>query len=387
MSPHQPLAACARTAATVAAAHAEATDVEARFPTEAIATLQELGLLGVLVPRDRGGPGATLANVASVCRTLGQACGSTALIYAMHQIQVACIVAGAADEAWPNCFLERIARDQLLLASVTSEVGVGGNIRSSICAPDYCRDVVTLTKRSSAISYGDHADALIVTARRNHEAASSDQVLIIAERGQVSLTETGHWNTLGMRGTASKAFDVTLRVPADRVLPVSYGDIAQHTMLPTSHLLWGAVWLGIASDAAERARAFLRRQAQGNPGTVSPAALRFERAASLVATIRARLDAATAEYERSQEADRDALPLGFLTEVNGLKIMVSEAALEVVQHAMMICGFAGYQYGTPYSIGRHLRDIQSAPLMVNNDRISSNVATMLVAQRSPLMRG
>ena len=105
-----------------------------------------------------------------------------------------------------------------------------------------------------------------------------------------------------------------------------------------------------------------------------------------MATIQNRLDLLTSQYEHKRQDDRDGLPLSFLTEVNGLKIMVSEAALEVVQHAMMICGFAGYQYGTPYSIGRHLRDLQAAPLMVNNDRISSNLAAMLVAQRATLIR-
>ncbi len=371
----------------IAAAHAGTVDADARFPNEAVTALRELSLLGLLVPKQYGGPGASLADVALVCRTLGRACGSTALIYAMHQIQLACLVAGGADVTWQTSLLERLARDQLLLASVTSEVGIGGNIRSSICAPDYSIDSLTLTKQSSAISYGDQADALLVSARRNHEASSSDQILIFAERKDVRLVETGCWDTLGMRGTGSKAFDVTLRVSTDQILPAAFGEIAQHTMLPTSHLLWGAVWLGIASDAAERARSYLRRQVQVDPNVMSPAALRFGKAASLVATIQARLDLAMAEYEHGQKAERDAFPLGFLTEVNGLKVMISEAALEVAQHAMMICGFSGYQCGTPYSVGRHLRDLQSAPLMVNNDRISSNAATMLIAQRAPLMRG
>ena len=387
MTPHEPLVERARTAATIAAVYAEAIDVEARFPREAFIALREQGLLGLLVPTAYGGPGGSLADVAFVCRTLGRACGSSALIYAMHQIQVACVVAGAGDAPWPKTFLRRVARDQLLLASVTSEVGIGGNIRASLCAPDYLGDLLTLTKRSSAISYGEQADALLVTARRNQHASASDQILIVAERSDVTLTETGCWDTLGMRGTSSKAFDVAVAASREQLLPTDFGDIAQHVMLPTSHLLWGSAWLGIASDAAEKARAFLRRQAQSNPGVVSPAALRFEKAASLLATVRTRLDVAICEYESGRKKDRDALLLGFLAEVNGLKIMVSEATLEVVQHAMMICGIAGYQYGTPYSVGRHLRDLQSAPLMVNNDRIASNTATLLVAQRAPLTRG
>ena len=376
----------AASAAGVAAGQADDVDAQARFPHEAIAAFKEQRLLGLLVPTAAGGPGATLADAAAVCRILGQACGSSALIYAMHQIQVACLVAGGSDSRWQHTFLERVAHEQLLLASVTSEVGIGGNIRSSLCAPAYDRNRITLSKRSSAISYGEHADALLVTARRDQDAAASDQILIVAERDDVALSETSRWNTLGMRGTDSKAFDVTLSAVREQILEIPFGEIAQHTMLPTSHILWGAVWLGIATDAAEKARAFLRAQAQNNPGALPPGALRFEKAASLLATMRSRLDGATADYEASRAGDQQALPLRFLADVNGLKVALSELALEVVQQAMMICGIAGYKYGTPYSIGRHLRDLYSAPLMVNNDRIAANTATLLIAQRAPLMR-
>lgn len=382
------LAARARSAASVAAIHADDVDRRGRFPCETIDALRGEKLLGLLVADGAGGSGgASLADVALVCRILGQACGSSALIYAMHQIQVACLAAGAGDAAWQQDFLQRVGREQLLLASVTSEVGIGGNIRTSLCAPEHDADRVTLTKHSSAISYGEHADALLVTSRRNPQASKSDQVLIVAEKRDVVLTETSRWDTLGMRGTDSKAFDVQLSVKADQIVPVPFADIAQQTMLPVSHILWGAVWLGIAADATEKARAFLRCQVQSNPGTLPTGAVRFEKAASLLATMRSRLDCVLAEHASHAAVDGDSLPLGLLAEVNALKVTMSELALEVVQQAMMICGLAGYKYGTPYSIGRHFRDLQSAPLMVSNDRIVLNTSTLLIAQRAPLVKG
>ena len=381
------LAERAQTAAAIAGTHADDVDTSARFPIEAMDALKQQWLLGLLVPESLGGPGGCLEDAALVCRILGQSCSSTALIFAMHQIQVACLVAAAGVDAWQDRFLGRVATEQLLLASVTSEVGIGGNIRTSLCAPDYSHGRLALSKRSSAISYGEHADAMLVTARRDAEASSSDQILVVAERAQTTLTETSRWDTLGMRGTDSKAFDVVLTAEPSQIVPMPFGEIAQHTMLPTSHILWGSVWLGIATDAAEKARAFLRRQAQSNPGSLPTGGVRLEKAVSLLVTMRARLDNATAEYGTLRGGDREALPLGFLTEVNGLKIALSELGLEVVQEAMLVCGIAGYKYGTPYSLGRHLRDLHSAPLMVNNDRIAANTATMLVAQRAPLMKG
>ena len=37
-------------------------------------------------------------------------------------------------------------------------------------------------------------------------------------------------------------------------------------------------------------------------------------------------------------------------------------------------GLSGYRNDSEFSIGRHLRDILSSPIMINNDRILANVA-------------
>ena len=52
-----------------------------------------------------------------------------------------------------------------------------------------------------------------------------------------------------------------------QILPVPFADISAQTMLPVSHLLWSALWLGIATDAVARARAFVRAEARKKPGS------------------------------------------------------------------------------------------------------------------------
>ncbi|MGO4314183.1 acyl-CoA dehydrogenase family protein, partial [Pseudomonas sp. KB_15] len=86
------LIAAAQAAAAVAATHADAVDRDARFPDEAFVTLREHGLLGAMIPTHLGGAGATLDTVAAICRVLGGACAATGMVYAMHQIQVACVL-------------------------------------------------------------------------------------------------------------------------------------------------------------------------------------------------------------------------------------------------------------------------------------------------------
>ena len=84
--------------AQIAAQHADAVDRDARGPVEAIEAMRARRLLSAMVPAQLGGAGASLADIASACSILGQACASSAMVFAMHQIQVACIVDHAADQ-------------------------------------------------------------------------------------------------------------------------------------------------------------------------------------------------------------------------------------------------------------------------------------------------
>src|SRR6202047_3600704 len=125
------LTARARAAADVAKANAAPVDAEARFPTEAFAETRRQRLLGIQVPLALGGEGASIAEIADVCYILGQACSSTGLIYAMHQIKIACIVRHFKNNPAHERILRRISDQQLLMASSTTEGQAGGNVRSS----------------------------------------------------------------------------------------------------------------------------------------------------------------------------------------------------------------------------------------------------------------
>ena len=77
--------------------------------------------------------------MAQICELLGHYCGSTAMVFAMHQIQVACIVHHARGSVYFDEFLRQLVDRQHLIASATTELGVGGDLRSSICAVDVDR--------------------------------------------------------------------------------------------------------------------------------------------------------------------------------------------------------------------------------------------------------
>jgi acyl-CoA dehydrogenase len=76
-------------------------------------------------------------------------------------------------------YLRQLVDRQWLIASATTELGVGGDLRSSICAVEATGDRFRLVKKAPVISYGEQADQILVTSRRAPEAASSDQVHVL----------------------------------------------------------------------------------------------------------------------------------------------------------------------------------------------------------------
>jgi acyl-CoA dehydrogenase len=378
------LTAARRVANTFARPFAPLVDREARFPREAMIGIRDAGLLGALVPHSLGGLGSSLSDVARMTELLARGCSSTGMIFAMHQIQVACLVRHAAESPWFAKYLAEIGSGRELLASVTSEIGVGGDLRSSIAAvtPNGAR--CSLEKKAPTVSYGEHADALLVTARRSADAPKNDQVLVLARKGDYALEPAGEWNTLGMRGTCSPGFTLRAAFEREQIVLADFADIAQLTMVPVSHLLWSAVWLGIAADALGRAHGFVRAEAKQKPGTVPPGALRLAEASALLDTLRARCKSVLEEYEALCAEKDGARSLGHVAwaaKINGLKVSASELAVDIVTRALMIIGIAGYREDGELSVARHLRDVFSAKLMINNDRIYANNAALLLVQK------
>jgi acyl-CoA dehydrogenase len=371
---HNDLTARARAAADVARMTAAAVDAEARFPKESFAEIRKQRLLGIQVPQAQGGESASIAEVADICYILGQACSSTALIYAMHQIKMACIVRHAKGSAALERILSRIAAEQLLMASSTTEGQGGGNVRSSEAAIEHDGPNVTLERTATVISYAVDADGVVTTARRAKDAAASDQVLLVLLKADYTLERLQVWDTLGMRGTNSEGFTLRARAAAQQVMPEPYERIHAHTMVPFAHLLWGSVWAGIAAAAAGKAQAFIRQAVRSSNGQMPPGAPHFTQAVSSLRTLRGVLASNLRGYEAVMSDEKAVSSLEFQAAITLTKVQASELAVATVLSSLRACGLSGYRNDTEFTIGRLLRDVLSAPIMINNDRILANLA-------------
>jgi acyl-CoA dehydrogenase len=364
----------------IAAPNASDVDAKSRFPVECFDALKRAKLLSTAVPAELGGDGCGMQSLWTMCSSLAEACGSSGMVLAMHHIQVACLARHGMESPALRGYLTEVVERQKLIASITSEVGTWGETRSSICAVERKDGRYRLEKDATTISYAEHADDLLATCRRAADAPNNDQVLVLLKKGEYSLTKTGTWDTLGMRGTCSPGFKVVAEGPEDQIVPGSFADSSSQSMVPYSHILWSGVWLGIAGDAVARAAAFVRAAARKNPGTVPATATRLADVSVMLQMARNNALTLAAEFDEldARPDGREVLNgMSWALKMNNLKVGTSEIAPQIVHRALEITGVVGYKNDSKFSVGRHFRDTLSAALMINNERITAKSAQML----------
>ncbi|MGX5172745.1 acyl-CoA dehydrogenase family protein [Aliikangiella sp. IMCC44653] len=369
--------------ADIIAKHAPDVDEKARFPQEGIDALKSLKLMSSYVPESLGGMGLDIAQTGKICEALGQYCGSTAMIYAMHQIQVACIIHHCLDTDYFVDYSKQLVNEQRLIASATTEIGIGGDLLSSFCAVEAHDDTFDLVKKAPVISYAEYADDLIITARRNPEAPKSDQVGVLISKNQYSVEPISDWDTLGFRGTCSSGFVVTAKANAAQICPTPFAEMLSQTMHPYSHIVWASLWSGIAASAVAKARQFVKNAIRRNPNMPPISSIRLAEVDTKLHSMRNNVSAAVIEYTNLLDAgDSDAFSnFGFAIRINNLKINSSKHLIEIVGEAMMICGIASYRNQSELSLCRHIRDAYGASLMVNNDRIMMHNSSLVIMHK------
>jgi len=382
ISPPTKLILATRKIATeVAEVNAPDVDARSRFPKEAIDALKSERLLSAVVPESHGGHGAPMRELSAMCMSLAHGCGSSGMVLAMHHIQVACIARHAIGTPYFDGYLRELVDKQLLVASVTSEVGTWGDTRTSVCAPEIADGRYKLAKDATTVSYAEYADDLLITCRRGPDAPGNDQVLVLTRKGDFTLEKTGTWDTMGMRGTCSPGYQVSSTGAETQIVPGAFADSSAQTMVPYSHILWASVWTGIASDALARAASFVRAAARKNPGTIPPSATRLAAATVQLERMKAQVQSAAAEFDAidaGADARAELTTIGYALKMNHLKVAISEAAPQIVHEALQIAGVVGYKNDSKFSVSRHYRDVLSGALMIGNDRILSKSASMLL---------
>jgi acyl-CoA dehydrogenase len=367
-------------AVKAAADAADDVDRKSRFPSEAVNLLKDARLLSCSLPTALGGRSFGIGELSVIARALGGACSSAGMVFAMHHAQ-ALALAHHGSDGEISSLTSRIATEESLIASATTEITTGGDVRSSTCAVISDGDHVVLEKNAPVISYAEHADYIFATARRRPDSPPSDQVLVVCPVGDTTLEMTKPWDVLGFRGTCSEGYILKTRTSAANVVPVDYATISETTMLPVSHTLWSSVWLGIADAAVHKARKATRDAVRKGGSNTVPQAAKLADLTVAHQSLEAVVMREVNRYDAFLQSDHSEPTVGFALAMNNLKLASSMAVVDIVTGALQIIGINGYREDHPLSVGRLLRDCFAPQLMVSNDRIRANNAQLVLMHR------
>ncbi len=338
------------------------------FPAETVAALREAGLLSLGVPVEVGGRHADVLDIARLIGTLSGFDASVGIVLVMHYSQVQVLARHGRTPAVGR-FLREVHDDQLLLANANSEVTVAGTDRSSRSHVEARPDgTFRVEKASPVISYAGDADAILVTARRDRDADPTDQVVAICRAADITLTPTGEWDSLGLRATGSRPWHLVATGSCDLVLAEPYHQIVDATGLPVTNVLFGEMWLGMATAATATAHRYARKR--GRPSEA------LAELAGVLDQLRGLVQGVSARFA-SIDGTPAAADLGFVRQLQSLKVVGSRLLIDIVARSLAICGVAGYRNDSPYALGQALRDAYGCALMVSNEAVLGQNAQLL----------
>jgi alkylation response protein AidB-like acyl-CoA dehydrogenase len=345
------------------AARAAEQDREATFPFENYEEMREAGYLGLTVPEELGGRGASLHELILAQERLAMGDGSTALAVNMHVSpigQLASLWRSSGDERLADV-LRRAADGRLVYASMSAEPGDPILMTSSTVA----ERVQGGYRVSGKKIFGTESAVCteFSTRARYDDPDRGPQVLFFRlPRDAEGMRMKETWDTMGMRATRSDDFELeNVFVPDETVFhsyPVGHFDA---TMLKTvwgwAMPTFGAVYLGIGAGALEFAREQV--QARGREGDPHVQNL-FAEMEVLLETARAVL------YRHAQEMDSGALYTELPVQ-DGMaravltKYVTTNNAVAIVDRALHVVGGAGYYRRFP--LERMYRDVRAGPIM------------------------
>jgi alkylation response protein AidB-like acyl-CoA dehydrogenase len=331
---------------------AAAVDAERAFPRAAIDALAESGVLGLMVPEAAGGAGGGLTQLAEACEAVGSACASSGMVFLMHNVTAATIAAGGGERA--NDYLEQMAAGKVLGSLAFSERGTGAHFYAPELAAEPQDGGVRIAGRKSFVTSGGQAQVYLVLV----QSSSGEGLDCYAVQEADGITFDGEWQGLGMAGNSSIAaeFDAHVDDAARIGASGAGGDLVFGAVAPVFLAGLAAVNVGIAAAAQQAAiehaagRKYPDGQSLAEIQSVQHALAQLDMT-TRVARLLVRDAAALADTG-------DAAALVALMEA---KIVATEAAQQVTQGALEVCGGQGYTRSLP--LERHLRDAHAGAVM------------------------
>ena len=144
---------------------AEQLDESQGLPTDSIAELAELGMMGLTIPEQHGGAGLDLLTACLVVEEIARCCGSTGAVLSTHLFEGSAAILDLADEEGQSRWLPQMASGETLAAFAMAEVESESDASGVTCAVGEESDGFSMHGRKTWLIGGSLAGLVTVIAR------------------------------------------------------------------------------------------------------------------------------------------------------------------------------------------------------------------------------
>jgi alkylation response protein AidB-like acyl-CoA dehydrogenase len=334
---------------------------ERRFPTDIVAELGSMGLLGVPFPEDEGGAGLDTLAYAITVEELSRVWGSLGIIVAAHTSLGCNPLHLAGSDKQKQKYLVPMASGQVLGAFGLTEPGAGSDSGGT-------RTTATLDKNGKRgaqwvingnkrfITNAGQAGTYVVTARTGSRDDGSPEIsAFIVEQGTAGFSVGRLEEKMGLHASATgELLFEDCRVPAENMLgKQGEGWKIFLKTLDGGRISIGAMAVGLSQAALDASITYARERKQFGKPIGS-----FQGVAFMIADMATEVEAARAMVWRAawlKDQGQD-----YSTAAAQAKLFASEVSQRVTNMGIQVHG--GYGYVEEYKVERFLRDAKLTEL-------------------------
>ncbi len=323
-------------------------DRTSTFPAGIIKKMGELSLMGMMVPEQYGGAGASAVSYVLAIEEIAAACASTAVTMSVSNLACGPILQFGNEEQKKR-HLVPLASGKHLGAFAITEPESGSDAASVSTRAVKKGGYYIVNGRKSFITNGGFANTFILIARTGGEQRGRGLSAFILEKGTPGLIIGREEDKMGLR--ASNTVELILedcKIPAENLLgEEGEGFTVAMTALDSGRIGIASQATGIARAAYNEAVNYANTRKQFGRALARNQAIQW-----MIANAARDIEAAHLLNLSAAMSKDEGLPFTF--EASIAKLFASEAANRIAYDALQIHG--GYGYTKEFKIERLYRD-------------------------------
>ncbi len=348
-------------------------DELAKFPTEQVKKLGELGFMGMMVDPKYGGSGMDSISYVLAMEEISKIDASTSVCMSVNNSLVCWGLETFGNEEQKQKYLTKLATGEKIGAFLLSEPEAGSDATSQRTTAIDNGDHYILNGAKNWITNGSSGSYYLVIAQTYPEKKHKGINAFIVEKEWEGVSIGAKENKMGIRGSDTHSIMFQdVKVPKEnRIGDDGFGFTFAMKTLAGGRIGIASQALGIASGALELAIKYSKERKAFNTEIMNHQAIAFKLADMATAVESARLLCLKAAWTKDQKMDY-TLPASMA------KLFASDMAQWVTNDAVQIHG--GYGYVKEFHVERLMRDAKITQIYEGTSEVQRIVISRTITK-------